>query len=385
MNNINHVDKKKSILDRLKDGQVIIGDGSYITTLERRGYVLGVHFTPEVVVEHPNAVRELAKEFARAGADITQTCTYFSSGTNLERDGDHGIKRVARAPCEAVNKQACEIANEISNEWGTFVAGAVSQSEVYLKTRNREDVRRELGEAFRAQVDQVDVFFVEYFKYVEEMVWAIELAKEFGKPIAATMCMGPNSDGDGVPTKECAKKMIQSGADIIGTNCLFDPFVALDTMKHFKEAVDEIKEGEKKPFLMMQPVGFMCPDGGSVWGYMDTPEFPFALESRHITRWEAARYAREAYELGVRVIGGCCGFESYHIRAMAEELSKERGGQLPVGSHESDYDLRLNAFRSKVRGTTHYDHKWNRDFWMNLHPCSGRPCSSAVAESIEHE
>ncbi len=34
------------------------------------------------------------------------------------------------------------------------------------------------------------------------------------------------------------------------------------------------------------------------------------------------RYAREAYEMGIRYIGGCCGFEPYHIRAVAEELAK---------------------------------------------------------------
>ena len=37
------------------------------------------------------------------------------------------------------------------------------------------------------------------------------------------------------------------------------------------------------------------------------------------------RFAREAYDLGVRYIGGCCGFEPYHIRAVAEELEAERG------------------------------------------------------------
>ena len=62
------------------------------------------------------------------------------------------------------------------------------------------------------------------------------------------------------------------------------------------------------------------------------------MEPRQITRWEVARFAREAYDLGVRVIGGCCGFESYHIRAMAEELAEERGG-LPEGSKKSDHDL----------------------------------------------
>ena len=73
------------------------------------------------------------------------------------------------------------------------------------------------------------------------------------------------------------------------------------------------------------------PDGGS-FGWVDLPEFPFSVEPRQITRWEARRWAREAFNLGVRYIviliviaiiigiiivryiGGCCGFEPYHVR-----------------------------------------------------------------------
>ena len=44
-----------------------------------------------------------------------------------------------------------------------------------------------------------------------------------------------------------------------------------------------------------------------------------------VTRFEAAKWARDALEAGIQYIGGCCGFEPYHIRAMSEELSKERG------------------------------------------------------------
>ena len=48
--------------------------------------------------------------------------------------------------------------------------------------------------------------------------------------------------------------------------------------------------------------------------------FPIALEPRILTRWDVHKYARQAYDLGVRYIGGCCGFEPYHIRAIAEEV-----------------------------------------------------------------
>ena len=45
------------------------------------------------------------------------------------------------------------------------------------------------------------------------------------------------------------------------------------------------------------------------------------LEPRLLTRFDCRLYAREAYELGVRYVGGCCGFEPYHIREVAEEVS----------------------------------------------------------------
>ena len=76
------------------------------------------------------------------------------------------------------------------------------------------------------------------------------------------------------------------------------------------------------------------------------------MEPRQITRWEAVRFAREAYDLGVRVIGGCCGFEPYHIRAIAEELAKERK-RLPEGSDKSDHDLSTMKTKADI---------WRTDF-----------------------
>ena len=56
------------------------------------------------------------------------------------------------------------------------------------------------------------------------------------------------------------------------------------------------------------------------------------MEPRTLTRFDVHKYARDAYELGVRYIGGCCGFEPYHIRAISEEVQNERHGFLPPAS-----------------------------------------------------
>merc|ERR1719288_493748 len=125
-------------------------------------------------------------------------------------------------------------------------------------------------------------------------------------------------------------------------------------------------------YLMAQPMGWRAPDATS-WGHSALPEFPFSLEPRQITRWEARKWAREAYNLGIRYIGGCCGFEPYHIRAMAEELRDVRG-KLPEASAKSDYDLAIHKELSK--GMPRYHRKGDLDFWMNMQPATGRPLST---------
>ena len=57
------------------------------------------------------------------------------------------------------------------------------------------------------------------------------------------------------------------------------------------------------------------------WPLINVLSFCFAaMEPRALTRIDVHRFAREAYELGVRYIGGCCGFEPHHIKAIAEEV-----------------------------------------------------------------
>ena len=133
----------------------------------------------------------------------------------------------------------------------------------------------------------------------------------------------------------------------VGVNCHFDPFVSLDALKVMKKGLHDANLLDTT-YLMCQPLGYFTPDAGKQ-GFIDLPEFPFGLEPRICTRWDMHRYAKEAWELGVRYvlthyiiftmklpdhklwltisfctiilfryIGGCCGFEAYHIRAVSE-------------------------------------------------------------------
>merc|ERR1711923_492370 len=208
--------------------------------------------------------------------------------------------------------------------------------------------------------NDVDLIICEYFRNIVEIEWAIEVALEFNLPVAATMCMGPCGDENGVSVGECAVRMARAGAQIVGTNCLFDPFSILDVMRDMKEA---LKLFNLSPYLMAQPNGYRCPDGGT-FGWCQIPEFPFAVEPRQITRWEARKWAREAY----------------NIRAMAEELLDVRG-KLPVASAKSDYDLSLHKELEKIM--PRYKGKGDISYWMENHPCTGRPLSTAMHRQLE--
>jgi betaine-homocysteine S-methyltransferase len=360
---------KKGILARLREGPVI-GDGGFVFALEKRGYVKAGPWTPEVTVEHPEAVRQLHREFLRAGADVMQALTFYASEDKLENRGNVAQQKYTG---QAINQAACDIAKQVAGEGGALVAGGISQTPTYLSGKGKTAVQAE----FRKQVEVfvkngMDFLICEYFEHVEEMEWAIQVCKETKLPIAATMCIGPEGDMHGVSTAVCAVRMAKAGANIVGLNCHFDPDMTLKTIKLMKEALHH--EGLNDVFLMTQPLAYHTPDCGKQ-GFIDLPEFPFSLEPRVCTRWDIQNYARRAYDLGVRYIGGCCGFEPYHIRAIAEELAPERGGKLPAGSEKHEMwgaGLKMHT-KPWVRTRT------TREYWENLKEASGRPYCPAFS------
>ncbi|XP_077553600.1 S-methylmethionine--homocysteine S-methyltransferase BHMT2-like [Haemaphysalis longicornis] len=351
------------LLERLERG-VVIGDGGFLFTLEKRCYVKAGPWTPEATVEHPEAVRALHREFMRAGADVVQAFTFYAVDDRL-------IAGSRKYTGEDVNEAACKLAREVASERNALVAGTLTETPFYACGRPKSEVQ----DVFRAQVDifvknKVDFIICEYFSHVEEIVMAIEVCKSTGLPVVGSMCIGPEGDMDGVSTGECAVRMVRAGAHVVGINCHFDPFVVLSGIRIM---MDALKAAGLKAHFLTQPLAFHTPDATKT-GFIDLPEFPFALEPRLCSRWDIQRYAREAYEMGVRYIGGCCGFEPYHIRAIAEELSDERGGRLPPSSDKHGTwgeGLRMHT-KPWVRARA------SRAYWEELRPATGRPLSASL-------
>ena len=78
--------KRPSLLERLDKG-IVLGAEGYIFELERRGYVQAGAYVPEVVMDYPDAVKELHREFLRAGAEVMVALTYYAHRAKLRTIG----------------------------------------------------------------------------------------------------------------------------------------------------------------------------------------------------------------------------------------------------------------------------------------------------------
>ncbi|PIK58109.1 betaine-homocysteine methyltransferase-like protein [Apostichopus japonicus] len=95
--------------------------------VRRRGYVEAGAWTPEAVVQYPEAVKQLHRDYLRAGSDVMQTFTFYSSDDKLTFAGNHADQRET-VNCENLNRAACDLAREVADEGGALVAGGLSPS-----------------------------------------------------------------------------------------------------------------------------------------------------------------------------------------------------------------------------------------------------------------
>ena len=93
--------ERSGLLDRLQRGPVICAEG-YLFEFERRGYLQAGAFVPEVVVEHPELVAELHREFVHAGSDVVEAFTYYAHREKLRLIGKEHL-------LEEMNRQALAI------------------------------------------------------------------------------------------------------------------------------------------------------------------------------------------------------------------------------------------------------------------------------------
>jgi betaine-homocysteine S-methyltransferase len=325
-------DMPGGILERLAAGPVL-GDGGYLLELEKRGYVQAGPFTPEVVVEHPEALAQLHREFLRAGAEVLQTMTFYASDDKLATVGMEGT-------VDDINRNAVRIAREVATEGDALVAGNLSLTWAYDPEdgASPDHVRRLFDRQHSDQLDAgpPDFWIGETFSFLGEALLFVERAKATGLPMMVTMSFEvlPARSYEGDAPGEAAKKLADAGADVVGVNCLNGPAQQLPIAREMVEAL-----GGSVP-VAAQPVAYATTDAEP--DFTSGEAFPYALTPITIARGEMAAFAEKAREVGVRYIGSCCGSVAEHVRAMAKVLGKlperEREWKSPSGKAMSAYE-----------------------------------------------
>ena len=169
-------------MDRLRAGTVLGAEG-YVFELERRGYIKAGPFVPEVVLDFPDAVRELHREFLRAGADVMVALTYYAHREKLRDVGRED-------DLEAMNRQAVRIAREVAREGDALVAGNVCNTWAYDPDdpATKQTVRAMYAEQLGwAAEEGIDFVISETNDYLGEALIALEVTSELGLPAMVTL------------------------------------------------------------------------------------------------------------------------------------------------------------------------------------------------------
>jgi betaine-homocysteine S-methyltransferase len=301
---------------RLNEG-VVIGAEGYVFELERRGYIKAGPYVPEVILDAPDALRQLHREFLRAGADVMVALTYYANREKL-RDVGRGDD------LEAMNRQAVRIANEIAREGGALVAGNICNTWSYdpaSPAASGAVVRAQYEEQLGWAVEEgVDFVIAETNDYVGEALIGLDVCRQLGLPAVVTFAsVQPTTTFDGYDYVEACRILADHGAAAVGLNCSRGPATMLPLLERIRAAVDVP--------VAAQPVPYRTCPATPAFESLESDDgrrlFPIQLESFQCTRFEMADFARRASDIGVNYIGICCGGAPHHVRAMAEALGRE--------------------------------------------------------------
>jgi len=321
--------------ERLRRGPVICAEG-YLFELERRGYLQAGAFVPEVVLEHPEKVAELHREFVHAGSDVVEAFTYYTHREKLRSIGREG-------DLERINRDALAIARGVARESGTLLAGNICNTNAFdpADPGSAREVRAMFEEQVGWAVDAgVDFVIAETLSYGEEALIALEVIRAAGKPAVVTLAMHRHPrTREGWSPEEACRRLEDAGADVVGLNCIRGPATLWPLLLRIRESVSG-------PVAAL-PVPYRTHDAAPSFASLRDPgcsclpreaPFPDALDPFFCNRYEVAEFARNAWQAGIGYLGLCCGAAPHFVRAMAEAL-----GRRPPASRYSP-DMAKHSF-----------------------------------------
>ncbi len=301
-------------VNELLKSNLILLDGGFGTELIKKGMKPGED-SALAVFDHPQWVKEIHKSYIDAGSNIIMADTFGANSFKLKG---------APYTVEECIFEAVKLAKEVTEGTETLVALDMSTTGELLYpagTLTFEDAY----ECFKyaavcGEKAGVDLVCLETFTDLKEARIALLAVKEnTDLPVFVTLSFDENEITiNGSTPSAVAVALKSAGADAVGLNCSLGPDKLKGVTKEFLKYTD-------LPVIVKPNAGLPDPKTG---GYsMGADEF--------------ADYMCEFYEMGVDIMGGCCGTTPEYIRKLNEKLRHTKKGG------------RENAITSVISGVNH--------------------------------
>jgi betaine-homocysteine S-methyltransferase len=308
--------KPLGLLDRLGQGPVICAEG-YLFEFERRGYLQAGAYVPEIVLERPDLVEALHREFVHAGSDVVEAFTYYAHRAKLRMVGREG-------DLAKINRTALRIAKKVARSTGTLLAGDICNTSIYdpADPKAHQQARRIFDEQIVWAVDAgVDFIVAETYSFGGEAVLALEAIRQSGRPAVVTLAIPrEGTTREGWNVADACRRLEAGGAAVVGLNCARGPATTMPLLREIRAAVSCHVAALPVPYrtTAAEPVFQSLTDPS----LPDNRAFPTALDPFLCNRYEIAEFGKEALALDVRYLGVCCGAGPHHIRSLAEALGR---------------------------------------------------------------
>jgi methionine synthase I (cobalamin-dependent)/5,10-methylenetetrahydrofolate reductase len=268
----------------------------------------------ELNCTQPEAVFRVHRAYIEAGSSLIETNTFGANRLKLTASGlGDEVARMNHAGAKMAREAREGAPHEV------LIAGSMGPSGVARHVREvpADELRACFHEQAQALEERgVDLFLLETFSDIEELIAAIDAIRSFSQlPIVAQMTFSEDGTADaGVRPADAAAQLAKKNIQVIGTNCTLGP-QSLITI------VEELSRGAGAlPGSAMPNVGFPRRMGDRTVYPRSSPEY-------------YAEFARDAAALGVRILGGCCGTTPDHIRAMSDAVKKLAPGRAVRVAH----------------------------------------------------
>jgi 5-methyltetrahydrofolate--homocysteine methyltransferase len=256
-------------------------------------------------LENPDGVRAAHAAYADAGARVLTTNTFGGTRPRLDM---HGLgDRLAE-----VNRNAARIARSVADERGLLVAGDLGPTGELLAplgSMTPEEAQAVFAEQLAALVDGgVDLVLVETLSDLGEADAALAAARQVAPhlPVIVTMSFDTNlRTMMGVRPADAVAHLAAAGADAVGANCGRGP----EEMEVIAGEMARARTGDL--LLVAQSNAGLPQVVGDHFEYDATPG-------------ELAAHANRLGELGIDLVGGCCGSTPEHLAAMRAILAPAR-------------------------------------------------------------